>query len=138
MIFSRLQKLKSTILMNILAFIGAFFLWSVLNIGECDRQAERIFRTNLLNVPQKVQEKIPDSPFIFRRSPVSNIFSLLSSRRSGSNPVPPQLRMSILPLAQIREIAGDYAAEYQPMAEQFVFQKYLRMSLPQRAGPFVS
>lgn len=124
--------------MSALAFIGAVFLWSVLNISECDRQSERIIRSTAPGMPENMHSKLPETLFVFRRSNGSNLQLLLKSRRSGNNPVPPTSRLCALPLTQTTVIPGEYIPDYNVNAEQFVFQNYQSRSIPQRAGPFVS
>ena len=138
MIFSKLQKLKNTLIMSLCSFIGAVLFWSVLNISECNRQAERILRSTPIGIPQNIHSKIPETPFTLRRSFAGELFSILNTRRSGNNPIPPAHRLYTLPLAQTIYIQGEYIPEYSFNAERFVFQNYLRRSIPQRAGPSVS
>lgn len=138
MIFRTLEKLKSAFLISVISLIGAVFFWSVLNISECSRQAERILRDVPVGIPLKINSEIPDTPFTLRRNLANSLVALLSSRRTGNNPVSPAYRACALPSSSIVEIAGIYIPEYLFNGERFVFQNYLRRSIPQRAGPAVS
>ena len=130
-----LKKLKG--FMPASVFVVGVLLFFSLFCAFCSSELPtvRYSAVALDNTHDKLQTNIPEFPYALHNTFRTNPFSALNSARRNFHPVPPAYRtqdLSSLPLAgQIVSPIRHYFYE----GERSHFQKYIKYSLPLRAGP---